>query len=328
MSAEEVIWDIKDFYRSGEVRDPSSEVYYQKKGVDSDGATGYNGENAVTKGEKPDGRKEDANLDHRRGRRGRTAHDDKGEMAQGAGNGTVANRDGGQGGVLSRGSGKALLGTDSEGVRVDALLLRELSDTKIKDAKGRLLAVYHATASDFDVFDKGDVGFHFGTAEQAQMRANVKQIDNPRYIRAYLNVKNPIYSPRDTMGWHAAATALNLWSLNILTDSETTEIKELAQKNNDEYHSDAAVRLREILMEKGYDGIIYPNGHEGEGWSYIVFRDDQIVRSDKKKSDGSVKKQAKPETARERDLRAITPLLSPEWRKTAKRRVVFGRLRR
>jgi hypothetical protein len=33
VSAEEVIWDIKDFYRSGEVRDPSSEVYYQKKQV-------------------------------------------------------------------------------------------------------------------------------------------------------------------------------------------------------------------------------------------------------------------------------------------------------
>lgn len=37
MSAEEVIWDIKDFYRSGEVRDPSSEVHYQKKGTDTIG---------------------------------------------------------------------------------------------------------------------------------------------------------------------------------------------------------------------------------------------------------------------------------------------------
>ena len=37
VSAEEVIWDIRDFYRSGEVRDPSSEVYYQKKGTDATG---------------------------------------------------------------------------------------------------------------------------------------------------------------------------------------------------------------------------------------------------------------------------------------------------
>ena len=39
VSAEEVIWDIKEFYRSGEVRDPSSEVYFSRKQNDTGNQT-------------------------------------------------------------------------------------------------------------------------------------------------------------------------------------------------------------------------------------------------------------------------------------------------
>ena len=226
------------------------------------------------------GSEEDANVDYRRGRRGSASSDAQREVAESAGNGAMADRHGSKGRNTARGSDEALLGTDSEGVRVGTLVLRELTGTKIRDAQGRLLAVYHATESDFDVFDKGDVGFHFGTTEQAQTRANVKQFENPRYVRAYLNVKNPIYSPRDTMSWSSSATSMNLWSLGIINDAEFAEIEQLYQRSDNEYHSAASIRLREMLEDKGYDGIIYPNGHEGTGLSYVVFRDEQIMRAD------------------------------------------------
>ena len=47
-----------------------------------------------------------------------------------------------------------------------------------------------------------------------------------------------------------------------------------------EYDSEASVRLREILREKGYDGLVYPNAYEGDGDSYIAFYDRQIIKTD------------------------------------------------
>ena len=34
--------------------------------------------------------------------------------------------------------------------------------------------------------------------------------------------------------------------------------------------------LEQTFRELGYDGFSYPNEHEGEGISYVVFGDDQI----------------------------------------------------
>ncbi len=53
--------EFKDFYRSGEVRDPSSEVYFSRKGVDGEQKDGYN-KNAKQnseRGDVRDGREED-----------------------------------------------------------------------------------------------------------------------------------------------------------------------------------------------------------------------------------------------------------------------------
>lgn len=64
--------------------------------------------------------------------------------------------------------------------------------------------------------------------------------------------------------------------MDILSDSQYAEIRSLLKYGVD-YDSPAAITLRNMLSEQGYDGIIYPNGFEGEGDSYIAFYNEQIV---------------------------------------------------
>ena len=211
------------------------------------------------------------------GRRGSSKHAQE-QVGEGSRGVQMADRNSSQSRVDTRAGGERVLGTDSEGIRVQVEILNRIADTAIVDEQGHPIAVYHATDANFDVFNKGDIGFHFGNTEQAAKRANDKKIDSPKYIRAYLNIKNPIVSTRDTMSWNTRATTLNLWSMGILTDSERAIIEKLDSNKADEYNSPAAIKLREILESKGYDGISYPNGFEGEGTSYIAFHDEQIVR--------------------------------------------------
>ena len=213
------------------------------------------------------------------GRRSPTQYAQK-QVGKSAGSIKSVNRDSFESRLQQGRSRKRILSTDSEGVRVELNIAQMLSESAIVDSNGRIIAVYHSTNADFDTFDRGDIGFHFGSKAQANQRASDKGYKTPKYVRAYLNIKNPIRSPRDPMSWNVKATALNLWSLDVISDSERTEIESIYKRGDNEYQSASAVRLREILEAKGYDGIVYPNGFEGQGDSYIAFRDDQIIRVD------------------------------------------------
>lgn len=173
--------------------------------------------------------------------------------------------------------GVGVLSEDTEGRRISSDTLSKISETAVVDEDGKPISLYHATDKLFDKFAIGDIGFHFGLKEQADSRARRKKIAHPRYINAYLNIKNPLRAKSDYMNWHANAVALNLWNEGILSDAEMQEVVSLWTQGKN-YDSPAAVRLREILESKGYDGIAYPNGYEGEGTSYIAFHDEQIVR--------------------------------------------------
>jgi hypothetical protein len=56
------------------------------------------------------------------------------------------------------------------------------------------------------------------------------------------------------MNWHANSVALHLWNEGLLSDLEKDAIVSLWQQGFN-YDSPAAVKLREILESKGYDGI-------------------------------------------------------------------------
>ncbi len=176
-------------------------------------------------------------------------------------------------------SGRTVWSQDSEGREIEESVAQRLQGKVVVDSDGNPKTVYHATNVDFSKFEKGDVGFHFGEHAQAQKRAADKGIESPIYVRAYLKMGSPLETKTDFMNWHANSVALHLWNDGILTDAEKTEIEKLWSQGSG-YGDPASVRLRELLEAKGYDGIAYPNEFEGQGYSYMVFHDEQIVRTD------------------------------------------------
>ena len=181
-------------------------------------------------------------------------------------------------GLYAGRSGENIYGTDSEGRGLTAEFSKRVSNTAIVDKNGKPIATYHFTPNmDFETFAKGDTGFHFGNKPQAQKRAADIGAKKGRIFRAYLNIKNPIRTRLDINAWVPSHTGLYLWSEGYLTDAEWNEVRSLP---GSDYNSEAAVRLRNILEQKGYDGIVYPNGVEGEGDSYLVFYDEQIIKTD------------------------------------------------
>ena len=166
-------------------------------------------------------------------------------------------------------------------------------DSKVRDENGELLKVYHGTTEDFDSFEEGDLGYHFGTKEQANNRIGSINIsgrnigknfsEGSNIIPAYLNLKNPlrlndigefgdvkeIYN--ELKKYPEFKDAPNPMKDSAKTDSETGVIS----ISISEQFTDPQI-IKDYLIEKGYDGIVYANKVEGEGDSYIAFNPEQI----------------------------------------------------
>ena len=154
---------------------------------------------------------------------------------------------------------------------------QSLEGTVVTNDDGTPKAVYHFTENmDFDTFGEGDIGFHFGSQAQSLKRASdLKQTG--RTIKAFLAIKNPIRIPMDIMSWQAAHVALKLQSEDYITEEQYNAIHDLQVKSGGTYNTPAAQELRRILNDKGYDGIVYDNHHEGDGESYIAFYPEQVI---------------------------------------------------
>lgn len=161
-------------------------------------------------------------------------------------------------------------------------------DSKVVDDEGKPKVVYHGTYNDFTEFKRGDIGFHFGSKEQANDRIRVT--GNARVIPAYLSIKNPLYIGMDYGDWNAANVAI------MLIETEVFEYhpkqQEIEERLEDILAIDSAKgretasqrrnrELRELLQSLGYDGIIYENAFEGDRYSgnnvsYIALEPTQI----------------------------------------------------
>ena len=152
-----------------------------------------------------------------------------------------------------------------------AAFRRWFGHSKVVDADGKPLVVYHVTRHEFAEFDikRGDLGAHFGTAEQAREIARyfgVKGQTGARTIPAYLSLRNPLRL--DDMGaWSGPALALQLQKLGLLP-------ADLPVSNWSGAEGREAVR--QAIVRGGYDGVVYANTREGRGDSYIAFRAEQI----------------------------------------------------
>lgn len=176
-----------------------------------------------------------------------------------------------------RGNGQAIYSENSRRNTLNDAERNALSNTVIVDKDNNPAEVYHFTPEmNFEEFNEGDTGFHFGTKEQANKRGLDLNSNTGRIFKAYLNIKKPINARYDISNWKPNAFSMYLYGEGVIDAKQLREIHELSSKGLG-YNSPASVRLREILKEKGYDGVIYPNDIEGEGNSYMVFDDNQII---------------------------------------------------
>jgi len=110
-------------------------------------------------------------------------------------------------------------------------------DSKVVDKEGKPLIVYHGTDKKFNEFSTekiGDIGFHFGTKEQAEKFTNEKG----RVLPVYLNAKNILTVPDIfSRGGEYVKAVDVLDSENALNKGETDSLLEEAQKLENLYNS-------------------------------------------------------------------------------------------
>lgn len=129
--------------------------------------------------------------------------------------------------------------------KFNAAFWKWFGKSKVVDAKGRPLVVYHGTWTHFHKFDvdfTDDGGFHFGTRAAAQKRLDDdRDAESPAgiIIPAYLSIPNP---------------------------------KRLGK---DPFDADEWWEVIQAAKESGHDGIVYPNSVEG-GESWVAFHPSQI----------------------------------------------------
>ena len=150
-------------------------------------------------------------------------------------------------------------------------------DSKVRDKKGNLLVVYHGTKAQFNTFTRGDIGFHFGTKGAARGRVGTGK--NVTIKEVYLNITNPIVFDEDLGSWDADyRLTQELFERGILTRDEAEQILLSDDKTYRRPTEKANKKLREILLQKGYDGIEYRNTFESkkDSTSYIAFNSNQV----------------------------------------------------
>lgn len=135
---------------------------------------------------------------------------------------------------------------------------RWFGDSKVVDADGKPLVVYHGNAflrKDIKVFrTNSELGAHFGSLDQAEMFADGGA--KPRIIKAYLRIKNPL-RVLDAGAFDGSGITGQLRDLGVLDAKQYAAAVKLE-------NSDALTPfLQKAIEAKGYDGVVYLNRREG-----------------------------------------------------------------
>ena len=148
------------------------------------------------------------------------------------------------------------------------------NSTKVVDENGEPLVVYHGTDGNFNTFRRtNDIGFHFGDRRTARTRIG----RSGNLMPVYLDIKNPIRINQDFGSWDAEyMVGKYLVEKGYITKEELNNVlySEKGYKLADAVQNK---NLRELLLSKGYDGIIYTNWYESDSKpSYIAFKPTQV----------------------------------------------------
>ena len=123
-----------------------------------------------------------------------------------------------------------------------------------------------------EAFEKTqDIGFHFGTQEQANNIAGLSD-EGSQVYPVYLSINNPVRTNDAYMWYYVRPTINTLIDAGAISRQEADTIL-----NNDKSETEQLADVKALLESKGYDGIVYDNDTaEGTGESYIAFRPEQI----------------------------------------------------
>nr|DAN71338.1 MAG TPA: ParB-like nuclease domain [Caudoviricetes sp.] len=173
-------------------------------------------------------------------------------------------------------------------------------DSKIRDANGDLMPVYHGTNQDFNQFEdskiqKADLGrgFYFTDNKDiaknyADIRANERG-GKGKVMETFLNVKNPFdlnYQPREAALDYLTYYFANNGQTNTQASNSAKTLLDMSIADGDIVDGDysSVFNTKEPEFEKwakskGYDGIVVPGGDQDSGLSgnaYVVFEPNQI----------------------------------------------------
>lgn len=170
-----------------------------------------------------------------------------------------------------------------------------------KFVTGLPLIVYHSTRANFMSFDRGDIGFHFGTVRAAHARmGDIGSVSsdlpggegipyNALIIPAVLNLRNPLYVGREDGGadalWHQPVAAMRWLLLNGWLTPEAYQNNfwkverlwyEFGMGTGGRMNLyQAFTPVRQALLDSGHDGIVYDNTVEGDV-SFVAFHPNQV----------------------------------------------------
>lgn len=173
------------------------------------------------------------------------------------------------------------------GAKFNKAFWKWFGDSKVVDKHGDPLVVYHGTREKFDQFrrvDDADFGFHFGSLDQAETRlertAKHYRGKPGRILSVFLSIQNPLRT-KDAINWgnaYAVWKVVDRATKGALGEFDFTNLDETAGENG-------LMLIGSDLRNLGYDGIVYKNGVEGDGDSWIAFRASQIKSA--KDNDGT-----------------------------------------
>ena len=156
--------------------------------------------------------------------------------------------------------------------------------SKVLDENGEPLLVYHGTMVEttFNVFDydKADLGFHFGTKEQAKNRVESKGVLPSRKSIVnsfFLNIR-VLFEMSDAGEWQYPQRYID-----ELTSDNIIEEKIAKQKGFFSlYAREDNALIRDYIKSKygSAVGFVYNNKYEGKGKSFIALSPEQIKLAD------------------------------------------------
>lgn len=143
---------------------------------------------------------------------------------------------------------------------------------------------YHSTYANFDTFEKGDIGFHMGTEEQANQRLKDRaRLDRDKaasIIPLRADIRNPVRLP-DVGLWNDSEKTAAVMRNKGVADrdalrqiiDEASDLKDKTDMGDwlsgeDPDNLQLLHDLKRLLQEEDYDGVIYHNevenlyGHE------------------------------------------------------------------